>query len=86
MDTNSAIRKFVIDNFFVADAISLKDDTLLLENGIVDSTGVLEIIHFLEDAYHLKFEDEEILPDNLGSIARIAAVVERKLQLLPRPA
>ena len=73
-----AIREFITTNFYVADDSSLTDDTSLLESGTVDSTGVLEIISFLEERFSIKVADAEMVPDNLDSISRIAAFVARK--------
>ncbi|HUK62132.1 MAG TPA: acyl carrier protein [Dongiaceae bacterium] len=78
MDTKQRIREFVTTNFFVQDAATLTDDASLLDIGVVDSTGVLEIIGFLEGTFGLAVEDDEIVPDNLDSIERIAAFVGRK--------
>ena len=79
MDTKQRIREFVTVNFFVQDAATLTDDASLLDIGVVDSTGVLEIIGFLETTFGFTVEDDEIVPDNLDSIERIAAFVGRKL-------
>ena len=78
MDTKQRIREFVLSNFFVQDAATLTDAVSLLDIGVVDSTGVLEIIGFLETTFHFTVEDDEIVPDNLDSIERIAAFVGRK--------
>mgnify|MGYP001271394039 CR=1 FL=1 len=78
MDTKQRVREFVTSNFFVQDASSLTDSASLLELGIVDSTGVLEIMGFLETTFAVAVEDDEIVPENLDSIDRIAAFVERK--------
>jgi acyl carrier protein len=78
MDQKTRIRQFVLSNFYVADAASLGDELSLLDQGIVDSTGVLEVIGFLETEFGLQVADEEILPENLDSISRIAAYVLRK--------
>jgi len=83
MDTQQRVREFVTGNFFVPDAANLTDGTSLLEMGVVDSTGVLEIIGFLEGAFGLRVEDDEIVPANLDSIERIAAYVGRKLGTEP---
>ena len=72
------VRGFVTSNFYVADAASLSDDASLLDRGIVDSTGVLEVIGFLEDEFGVKVADDEMVPENLDSIERIAAYVQRK--------
>jgi acyl carrier protein len=79
MDTISRVREFVTRNFFVSDAARLTDDASLLDLGVVDSTGVLEIIGFVERDFAVAVEDDEIVPANLDSIERIAAYVERKL-------
>jgi acyl carrier protein len=72
------IRHFITSNFYVANPSALADDDSLLEAGIVDSTGVLEVIGFLETRFGIPVEDEDIVPDNLDSIDRIAAFVARK--------
>jgi len=71
------VRAFVDKTFYVAGARPDDADSLL-EAGIIDSTGVLEIIEFLEKEFGIKVEDDEILPENLDSIERIAGFVARK--------
>jgi len=78
MDITDKIRQFVTTNFYVAQTAALEDSASLLDNGIIDSTGVLEVIGFLEDTFSIQVADEEMIPDNLDSIARIAAFVKRK--------
>jgi acyl carrier protein len=78
METKRQIREFVTSNFYVADPASLEDGTSLLDQGIVDSTGVLEVIGFIETTFGITVEDSEMLPDNLDSIERIASFVARK--------
>ncbi len=72
------IRRFITTNFYVADPDLLGDQASLLDEGVVDSTGVLEVIGFLESEFGLEVEDAEITPENFDSIARIAAFVDRK--------
>jgi len=72
------IRSFITSNFYVADPATLTDSTSLLESGVIDSTGVLEIIAFIEETFRVTVEDSEILPENLDSISRIAAYISRK--------
>lgn len=72
------IRAFIAQNFYVPDVQSLADDTSLLDQGIVDSTGVLEVTAFLEAQFGIKVEDAEIVPENLDTIANIVAFVKRK--------
>jgi acyl carrier protein len=78
MALNQQIRDFVTSNFYVADPNSLEDRTSLLEQGIIDSTGVLEVIMFIESTFGVTVEDSEMLPENLDSIERIATFVARK--------
>ncbi|TPM26956.1 acyl carrier protein [Mesorhizobium sp. B2-3-5] len=73
------IRDFLVSNFYVNDARALVDDTSLLDQGIVDSTGVLEIIGFIEETFGVTVEDNELLPENLDSIRGIAQYVIRKM-------
>lgn len=78
MKYKQQIRQFITTNFYVAPEAGLADDASLLDNGVIDSTGVLEVISFLEESFEIKVEDKELLPENLDSIDRIAAFVERK--------
>jgi acyl carrier protein len=78
MEVLPKVRSFVTTNFYVADPGALADDASLLDAGIVDSTGVLEVVQFLEADFGVKVEDHEIVPENVDSIARIAAFVKRK--------
>jgi len=78
MEAKEQIRQFVCTNFYVANAAELSDEASLLDNGIIDSTGVLEVIGFLESTFGLQVEDAEMVPDNLDSIAKISAFVARK--------
>lgn len=73
------VREFVISNFLFGDASSLRDDRSFLESGIVDSTGMLELIMFLESTYGVKIEPEEMVPENLDSVNRVAQFIARKL-------
>ncbi|HEY5906850.1 MAG TPA: acyl carrier protein, partial [Vicinamibacteria bacterium] len=63
------LRRFVTDNFpFGPAGDELSNDDSFLDRGIIDSTGILELVAFLEDTYDIKVEDEELVPDNLDSI------------------
>ncbi len=79
MTTQEKVRKFIATNFYVAQNGGLTDETSLLDEGIVDSTGMLEVLGFIETEFGVHAEDEEILPENLDGIARIALFVERKM-------
>ena len=76
----STVREFIVNNFlFGQDGAELTDDASLLELGIIDSTGVLELVSFLEGGYQLKIDDEELIPENLDSIRNVARFIRRKL-------
>ncbi|HHI78891.1 MAG TPA: acyl carrier protein [Planctomycetes bacterium] len=78
-DITKEIRAFLEENYLLSDDGSkLDENTSLLDEGIIDSTGVLELITFLEDEFGITVEDDEILPENLDSLAKITAYVERK--------
>jgi acyl carrier protein len=78
-NTELEIRKYLTDQFLFGDSRPLERDVSLLDQGIVDSTGILELIHFLEEHYGIKVQDDELLPENLDTIGNICAFVERKL-------
>ena len=79
------IRNFILENFILEKPEDLVDDESLLEKGIMDSTGVLELVAFLESTYEIKVEDEELVPENLDSIRNIVNYLERKLALISKP-
>ena len=73
------IQKFILENYlFTDDTSALGVDDSLLGRGIVDSTGMLEIIMFIEEQLGVTVMDEEMVPENLDSVSRIAAFVESK--------
>jgi acyl carrier protein len=75
------LRQFVIDNFLFGQGNGhLQNDDSFLDKGIIDSTGVLELVVFLEEKYHIKIQDRELIPDNLDSINNLIRFVETKLQ------
>ena len=78
MEIREQVRAFVRSNFYVEDPATLIDDASLLDRGIIDSTGMLEVISFIEDTFGVSVEDSEMLPDNLDSIERIANFIARK--------
>jgi len=76
---NAAVREFIAENFlFRADA-DLDDNQSLLESGVIDSTGVLEVIAFLEQMFGISIADDEIVPENLDSIANMTRYLASKL-------
>lgn len=78
-DIEPKIRQFITDNFlFREDRASLTDSESLLEAGVIDSTGVLELVAFLETEFGLAVGDAEMVPENLDSIGRIVSYVKGK--------
>lgn len=77
METKTRIRSFIVENFYVQDGAMLDDDTSLLGTGVVDSTGVLEVVAFLEETFGIAVPDADIVPDNLDTIGRLDAYVAR---------
>ena len=79
MQLQEQVRGFIIENFLFGDAEPLTDDAVsLLDNGIVDSVGVMELVAWLEQNHGLKVEDQELVPENFDSVARLVSFVERK--------
>jgi len=78
MDRRTQIKDFIIKNFLLGDRNRIQDDTSFLENGIIDSTGILEVINFIEQTYGIKINDDELLPENLDSITNIINFIARK--------
>ena len=69
----------IIENFIFEEDKNLKEDTSFLENGIIDSTGILELVTFLEETFEIEVEDEELVPENLDSIANVVQYIQTKL-------
>ena len=78
-DNINKIRAFIFENFlFDEKDDALKNDDSLLNQGIIDSTGVLELVEWLEDECGIEVDDEELIPENLDSVSNIAAFIEKK--------
>jgi acyl carrier protein len=73
------IRKFIYDQFPLAKSKKIQDSSQLLEEGILDSLGVLELVNHLQDEVGIPIEDEELVPENFASIDAIAAFVASKI-------
>jgi len=81
MALNNELRQFVINNFMYGNSgEGIADSDSFLERGIIDSTGVMELIAFLEERYGIKLQDQDLIPDNLDSIDGLARLVESRLQ------
>ncbi len=79
MDIKNRIRTFIVENFLFGKDAGLDEETSFLDEGIIDSTGILELVNFIEEEFHIKVEDEELVPENLDSIANVVKFLERKL-------
>lgn len=75
------IRAFIVENFLLGSDSGFDNTESLLETGIIDSTGIMHVVAFLEDHFGIIVEDEDMVADNLESVTRIAAYVERKRAL-----
>jgi acyl carrier protein len=79
MSIEKKIRKFVLTNYlFTEDDTALLNDSSFMENGILDSTGILELIMFLHDEFEVDVHDDEMIPQNLDSVNAVVAFVELK--------
>ena len=79
MNLREQIRGFLVENFLFGDEGPLQDDAMsLLDNGIMDSVGVMELVAFLEGDMGLQIDDVELVPENLDSIVNLVGFVERK--------
>ena len=79
INTQKKIRTFVIENLLLGEEEKdLLDGQSFLESGLIDSTGILEVIAFLEEEYEIAIEDEEMIPDNLDSIDNIVSFLQAR--------
>lgn len=79
MSAEQKLREYILENFlFTDDQSAINNEDSLLKKGIIDSTGMLEIIYFLEDEYGISVKDYEMIPENLDSVNKIVAYVASK--------
>ena len=82
MTIESSIRTYILEHYlFTDDQSELDSNDSFLEQGIIDSTGVLEIVLFLEEEFAIKVEDQEMVPENLDSVINIVNFIEKKTSL-----
>jgi len=79
MEYVDTVRRFVVSNFLFGDGEALEEDTSFMEKGLVDSTGILELVMFLEETYKIKIGDDELVPENLDSLRNIGDFLNRKV-------
>ncbi len=78
-DPIQQIREFIFENFlFDADESALQNEASFLDQGIIDSTGILEVIDWLEETFEMQVEDEEMIPENLDSVSNLAVFIAKK--------
>ncbi len=77
-EVKNKIRNFIIENYLFGDDEGLEEGTSFLDEGIVDSTGILELIEYISEEFSITVEDEELVPENLDSINNVTAFIGRK--------
>ena len=79
MTVQDQIRNYIAKNLlFSTNGYGYDDQASFLEEGIVDSVGVLELVSFIEDRFKVKVDDQDIIPDNFDSVSKLAAYIRRK--------
>ena len=79
MSQIKAVKEFIIENFLFGEEEQLKPDTDFFDKGIIDSTGVIELVSFLEETFNISVDDEELIPENLSSLKNIDVFLQKKL-------
>jgi acyl carrier protein len=79
MQIQEELRQFIIENFLFGRDGELRDEDSFLEQGIIDSTGVLELVTFIEERFGIKVQDSDLIPDNLDSIHAVTGFIQRQL-------
>jgi len=72
------IRRFILENFMIGSQEELDNDDSFLEKGVIDSTGILELVMFVEETYGIEVQDDEVIPENFDSVNKLGAYLERK--------
>jgi acyl carrier protein len=78
MQTTHRLREFVTTNFYIPPDLTLEENTSFLDRGILDSTGVIELVVFIENQFGIAVEDEELVPSNFDSLKALTTFIERK--------
>jgi acyl carrier protein len=72
------IHSFLLEKFPLARKSGVENDTALLEKGILDSLGILDVVSFLESEFSITINDEELVPENFNSLGTLSSFVEKK--------
>lgn len=73
------VKNFIIESFLFGEEEKLNDDTDFFRSGIIDSTGIIELVGFIESSFPVKVEDEELVVNNFSSLNNVSAYLDRKL-------
>ena len=84
MEYIPTIREFIVENFLFGDGDQVTNETNFFEKGIIDSTGILELVSYIEETYNITIEDEDLIPENFSSLNTVAAFLQKK-QLINSP-
>lgn len=79
MSRINAVKEFIIENFLFGEEEQLKPDTDFFDKGIIDSTGVIELVSFIEETFNISVDDDELIPQNLSSLNNIDVFLQKKL-------
>jgi acyl carrier protein len=80
MEIQEQIRQYILENFMYSDdSTELTGDLSLIDSGIMDSTGVLELVGFIEESFEIQVDDTELVPDNFDSVDRITTYIQQKM-------
>lgn len=79
MSQINAVKEFIIENFLFGEEEQLMPDTDFFDKGIIDSTGVIELVSFLEETFNITIDDEELIPQNLSSLNKVDIFLQKKL-------
>lgn len=79
-ETYGAIREYIIENFLFGDETHLQADTSFIEQGVIDSIGMMELVDFIESEYEIKIKDSELVPQNLDSLNNLNHFLKEKME------
>ena len=79
MSQINTVKEFIIENFLFGEEEQLMFDTDFFDKGIIDSTGVIELVSFLEETFNIAIDDEELIPENLSSLKNVEVFLQKKL-------
>lgn len=79
INLESSIKDFINKNFLMNSAsVTFSNTDSFMEKGIIDSTGILELVNFIQQSFQIEVKDDELVPENLDSVQNICSYIERK--------